>query len=128
MLMSGSDASRPRLVIRVVYVDLPDMIEIEAVVIASGWAGLAWAYTDPVSFRDSALGLRQWAERPSGNFVLEAGEDTGIGWIHLRWVSNEGRGAIPCHVQLAARAGVPENCWRLRLTTKAEPWALERFA
>ena len=127
--MPGTDSERLRLILRVVYEDPPDMIEIEAQVVGGRWAGAAEAYADPTSFREAAVGLRKWAERPSGDFVLEAGDDDGyFGWIHLRWVSNDGHGSIPCYVQLSTGALATERRWRLSLTVKAEPWALERFA
>jgi hypothetical protein len=118
----------PLISVRVSYKDLPDLIEVETRVAAAGWQGMARAYTGPGSLLDAARRLRLWAARPVGEFALEAGADTGIGWLFVRWESSGGRGAIPCHVHIATNAGDPKISWRLSLAWPVESWSLERFA
>jgi hypothetical protein len=126
--MSDIELTASRLEIRVVREDLPDMIEVEAQVVTEEWAGVATGYVGPDDFRTAADGLRRWADRPAGEHLFEIGADTGIGWVQLRWVAKDGRGVISCHVRLATNRGDPQTCWRLGLTLKAEPWAVQRFA
>ncbi len=118
----------PLLSIRVIYEDLPDLIEVETRVNAGPWSGVATAYTGPEMLRDAARGLQTWAQRPTGVFVLEAGADIGIGWLRLRCSSVGGRGAIPCQVDLATSSGDPLTAWRLSLVSPVEAWSLEGFA
>ncbi len=69
-----SDESRsPTLTLRIVYEDLPDFIKVEAWVVVGRWSGVSWAYTDPDSLVEEALGLQAWLVRPSGEHTLEAG-------------------------------------------------------
>src|SRR5690242_8938592 len=51
----------PSLTLRVVYEDLPDLIQVEAQIAADGWSGIVWAYTSPHSLGEEARGLLNWA-------------------------------------------------------------------
>src|SRR5262249_24935161 len=54
----ADDVPRPPfLAVRVVYEDLPDLIEIETRAVAGMWSGAAGAYTSPESLRESAREL-----------------------------------------------------------------------
>ena len=98
----------PSLTLRVVYEDLPDLIQVEAQIAADGWSGIVWAYTSPHSLGEEARGLLNWAERLSGEFALEAGADTGIGWLSLRWYVIDRAGHLACHVRIT-RLGPPRS-------------------
>jgi hypothetical protein len=128
--MPGEDLHWPSLTLRVVYEDLPDLIQVEARVEAAGWSGIAWAYTSPHSLGEEARGLLDWAKRLSGEFTLEAGADTGIGWLSLRWYAIDQAGHLACHVRMATRcdSNRPESERRLSLEFVTEPSMVERFA
>ncbi len=59
--MDDDEPRAPALSLRVVYKDIPDLIELEARVVTGGWSGVARAYTGPgslveVSTRPLGLG------------------------------------------------------------------------
>jgi hypothetical protein len=119
----------PSLTLRIVYEDL-DLIQIEARGAADGWSGIDWAYTSAQSLGEEAYGLLKWAQRLHGEFALEAGADTGIGWLSLRWYTIDRAGHLACHVQIATSEDGrrPENVRRLSLEFRTEPSLVERFA
>src|SRR4051794_18637122 len=115
--MADDSPRSPALALIVVYEDPPDLIEVEARVVHGEWSGIARAYAGPSSLVEEAGGLLAWSRRPAGEFSLELGADTGIGWVHLRWYAVDLAGHLACHVRLATRAvGVrPEAVRRLAL-------------
>ena len=111
--MNDDEPRLPSLTVRVVYEDLPDLIEVEARVVSGEWSGATRAYTGPSSLLEEA--------RPPGpdgapprRIALDAGADTGIGWFHLRWYPVDRAGHLACHIRLATRSagGRPEEVWR----------------
>ena len=52
--MAHDEPRSPSLTLRVVYEDLPDLIEVEARVVAAGWSGVTRAYTGPPSLVEEA--------------------------------------------------------------------------
>ena len=120
----------PYLSVRVVYEDLPDLIEIEARVHSGGWSGVTRAYTHPASLAEEARGLLAWTARPRDEFSLDVGADTGIGGLRLRWYPVDRAGHLACHIQVATRetGGRPEEVWRLSLEMPTEAASVERFA
>ena len=127
--MTGDASRLTGLNLRIVYEDLPDLIEIEVRVLSGDWSGVARAYTGPSSLAEEARSLLAWSRRPVGEFALDAGADTGIGWVHLRWYAVDLAGHLACHVQLATSKAMdrPESA-RLALEFPVEPYALEQFA
>jgi hypothetical protein len=128
--MNHHEPRLPSLTVRVVYLDLPDLIEVEAQVVSGSWSGTARAYTSPSSLLENARRLLAWTAHPSGEFALESGADTGIGWLHLRWYPVDRAGHLACHVKLATGSigGRPEEVWRLTLEMPTETGLVERFA
>jgi hypothetical protein len=108
--MTDDEPQLPSLTVRVVYDDLPDLIEIEARVLAGDWSGSTRAYTGPSSLVEEARGLLAWTACARDEFTLDAGADTGIGWLQLRWYPVDRAGHLACHVKLATRSigGRPE--------------------
>jgi hypothetical protein len=127
--MTNDETRLPSLSVRVVYGDLPDLIEIEARVLFGGWSGIARAYTSPSSLAEAARGLLAWVARPREAFTLTAGADTGIGWLQLRWYPVDRAGHLACHIKLAAQAtgDRPEEVWRLSLEMPTVMGLVERF-
>jgi hypothetical protein len=128
--MTDDEPRSPFLSVRIVYEDPPDPIEIEARVLFGDWSGMTRAYTGPSSLIEQARGLLAWAARPCEEFKLDAGADTGIGWLQLRWYPIDRAGHLACHVELATRAtgGRPEEVWRLSVEMPKETGLVERFA
>ena len=128
--MADGESRPPRLTLRVVYEDLPDLIEVEARFAAGDWSGITRAYTGQVSLAEEARGLLAWTERPREEFALEAGSDNGIGWLSLRWYTIDRAGHLACHIRVAttAEGSRPESVRRLSLEFRTEPALVELFA
>ncbi|MBW3542614.1 MAG: hypothetical protein KY476_20315 [Planctomycetes bacterium] len=130
--MTEDEFHRPSLSVHVVYDDHPDLIEIETRVGVGHWSEVASAYTSPDLLRDQAHRLLAWSRHPQGEVVVEAGANTGIGWIVLRFGTIDMAGHVVCHVELATGArnphSRPEVPWRLSIEFPTEPALIERFA
>jgi hypothetical protein len=129
--MPDEEHHGPSLTLRVVYEDLPDLIEVEARVAAYGWSGITCAYASPQALGKAARDLLSWTERPVEELALEAGADNGIGWLSLRWYAINRAGHLACQVRMATRADnsdTPEDVWRLSLEFRTERSMVERFA
>jgi hypothetical protein len=128
--MADGESRLPRLTLRVVYEDLPDLIEVEARFVAGDWSGVTRAYTGPAPLAEEARGLLAWIGRPREEFVLEAGSDTGIGWLSLRWYTTDRAGHLACHIRAATtvESSRPESVRRLSFGFRTEPALVERFA
>ncbi len=117
--------------LRVVYQDLPDMIEIETVVRYSDWSGRSLAYGSPELLENDARNLIAWSRAPTGTFTLEAGADTGIGWLLLRFFTIDAAGHARCGITLAtggtSHSARPSETWRLSIELPTELGLIERF-
>src|SRR6186997_1300594 len=98
--MSHAESYSPSVMIRVVYEDLPDLIEIETRVEIRAWRAIANSYTSPINLANNARNLAAWSLQPVGEFSFESGADTGIGWLLLRFYSIDKSGHLVCHVTL----------------------------
>lgn len=119
------------LELRVVYEDLPSMIEVETHVRAGDWSARSRAYCAPNFLSDNAERLIAWSQQPQGNLRLEAGADTGIGRLVLQFYTIDSAGHIRCAVTLATggtgRDSRPAETWRLCIELRTEPASIERF-
>lgn len=119
------------LELRVVYQDLPDMIELEIRVRADDWSASSRAYCSPTFLTDDASKLIAWSRDPRGHFRLEAGANTGIGWLVLDFYTIDGAGHTRCAVTLAtggtSRDSRPAQTWRFAVELIIEPGSIERF-
>jgi hypothetical protein len=116
--------------IEVVYVD-EHLIELAATIGAGQWCGRATAYTVPAEVARFADALLLFADG-GPPVAFEAGAETGIGLIGLRFYRTDRAGHIACNARLAL-GGVssehrPEQVSRLAVEFGAEAWAVERFA
>jgi hypothetical protein len=119
------------LEIRVVYEDLPDMIELETRVRAGEWSARARAYTSPDFLAGDAERLIEWARNPQGRARFAAGADTGVGLLMLDFYTIDVAGHARCAVTLAtggtSRDARPAETWRFAIEMKTEPGLIERF-
>ncbi|MBL8874496.1 MAG: hypothetical protein JNM86_01730 [Phycisphaerae bacterium] len=120
------------LELRVVYEDLPSLIEVETRVRAGDWSACSKAYCSPTFLTDDAARLIAWSRDPRGHFQLECGADTGIGWLVLDFYTINGAGHTRCAVTLATgdTSGDPRpaETWRFAVELTTEPGLIERFA
>jgi hypothetical protein len=119
------------LELRVVWEDLPDMIELETRVRAGEWSARSRAYASPDFLVADAERLIAWARNPIGRIRLEAGADTGIGWLVLDFYTVNAAGHTRCAVTLATgrtrRDARPAETWRFAVELQTEPGLIERF-
>jgi hypothetical protein len=129
--MTDSDVYSPSVAMTVIYEDRPDLIELETVARSNDWRGRATSYASPDLLRRDAVALTSWARQPRGEFRLESGDNTGIGWALLRFYEIDLAGHIACHVTLASVAGGAqreESISRISFEFKTEFELLARFA
>jgi hypothetical protein len=119
------------LELRVVYQDLPDMIEVETRVRAGEWSACSRAYCSPGFLSDDAGQLVAWSLNPQGHFRLVAGADTGIGLLVLDFYTIDSAGHTRCAVTLATGSAPRDarlaETWRFAVVLKTEPGLIERF-
>ncbi len=130
--MAHEDSKLPSVSVRIVWTDPPDLIELETHVAADGWSGTARAYASPEQLREEAENLLRWCDHRNGAVAIEAGADTGIGGLTLRFCAIDMAGHIVCHIQLTTgdlpNDARPEQIWRLALEIPTEPSQIQRFA
>jgi len=120
------------LQLRVIYEDLPDLIELGVRVIHGEWSAVAAAYTSPSLFIENGEGLLRWVKAPNGSFRMEAGTDTGIGWMVLQFYTINHAGHARCAITLATRTRTneprPAETSRFAIEFPTELGLIERFA
>lgn len=119
------------LELRIVWEDLPEMIELETRVHYGEWSACSRAYTKPKFITRDTERLVAWARDPKGVFRLEAGEDTGMGWLVLAFYTIDLAGHARCSVTLAtggnSRDAHTAETWRFAIEMKTELGLIERF-
>lgn len=120
------------LEIRVVYTDLPDLIELGVRVRHGEWSAVSTAYTSPSFLREDAASMLRWSQRPSGVLRLQAGADTGIGLLAMEFHIVGQAGHARCAIELAVggcgRYTLAGETWRFAVVLPTELGLVERFA
>ena len=118
--------------LRVIDEDLPDLIELAIRVRYGQWAAFSKAYASPSQFADQARSLLDWVSAPNGRAQIEAGADTGIGWMVLTFYTIDRAGHARCAIKLATgerpQDARPEETWRIAIELATELGLIERFA
>jgi hypothetical protein len=96
------------LQLRVIYEDLPNLIELGIRVIHGEWSAVATAYPSPSFFMENGEGLLRWLEAPNEPLRIEAGADTGIGWMVLQFYKIDHAGHARCAITLATKTRTNE--------------------
>jgi hypothetical protein len=127
--MEEQDIYSPSITIRVIYQDPPDLLELETCVVSRHWRGRATAYTSVTALSNDAASLAAWVREPKNELKIEAGADTGIGWLVLRFHTSDLAGHVTCQVSLATSStGPADEVARLTFSMPTEPGLVERFA
>jgi hypothetical protein len=127
--MDEGESYLPSLTIRIIYEDLPDLIELKAIVKSADWQGSATAYASTAKLGEAAAGLVAWSRDPVGEYKVEAGENPPIRWISLTFIPRDGIGHLECRIALVnERPGCRDESWRMSTTMRTEPGLVERFA
>jgi hypothetical protein len=120
------------LQLRVVYRDPPDLMELEVVVEYRGWSACSAVYASPHGFADDCDRLLEWSRAPSDPIIIEAGADTGIGWLKLAFYTIDRAGHVACSVTLAtdqhSSGARPADIWRMAIEIRTELGLVENFA
>ena len=120
------------LQLRVVYADLPDLIEVGIRVIHGEWSAVATAYTSRSFFIENGEGLLRWVKAPNEPLRIEAGADTGIGWMLLQFYTINHAGHARCAITLATKTRTnearPAETSRFAIEFPTELGLIERFA
>lgn len=121
------------LELRVVYVDLPDMIELETRVMCGDWSAHARVYALPDFLREDAERLATWARNPEGAFRLKAGADPDRDWLAMKFYTIDAAKHARCAVTMVT--AVPSGdttcattTWRFAIEMRTELGLIERFA
>lgn len=116
----------------VVYEDLPDLIELGVRVRSSEWSAASTAYTSPSFLADSGKAILEWVKAPQNRLRIEAGANTGIGWMVLEFYTVDRACHARCAVTLAtgygSRDSWPEETSRFAIELPTEIGLIERFA
>jgi hypothetical protein len=120
------------LQLRVIYEDLPDLIELGVRVVHGEWSAVSTAYTSPSLFLDHGNDLLRWARAPNEPLRFEAGADTGIGWMVLQFYTIDRAAHARCAVTLATNTRSngprPTETSRFAIELPTELGLIERFA
>ena len=128
--MHHDELHRPSLELRIVYRDLPDLIELEASVRTARWRGVVTAYVFPISLRTNAVDLVAWSRDPRCDFEINAGIPNASGMLALSFVPRDQAGHLECGISIVTSpmGHRDSDRWRLALTIHTEPGLVERFA
>ena len=117
--------------LRVVYDDLPDLIDLGVLVRCGDWSANSTAYTGPADFARQARSLLEWCASPAEPITIGTGADTGVGWMMLKFYPVDLVGHLCCAITLATRETAshrPESTWRFAVEMPTELGSVERFA
>jgi len=117
---------------RVTYEDV-HLLEISVRVLHGEWSALSTAYTDLSFFTEKGNALLQWVEAPDKPLRIEAGADTGIGWMVLEFYTITLSRHVRCAITLATQTDTtgdlrPAETWRFSIELPTELGLVERFA
>jgi hypothetical protein len=120
------------LQLRVIYGDLPNLIELGVRVIHGEWSAVATAHTSPLFFLENGKELLRWVRAPNEPLRIEAGADTGIGWMVLQFYTIDHAGHARCAINLASKTRTneprPAETSRFGIEFPTELGLVERFA
>jgi hypothetical protein len=116
---------------RVTYEDV-HLLEISVRVLHGEWSALSTAYTDLSFFSENGNALLQWVEAPDKPLRIEAGADTGIGWMVLQFYTITLSRHVRCAITLATKKwsydSRPAETSRFSIELPTELGLVERFA
>ena len=91
------------LQLRVIYKELPNLIELGIRVAHGEWCAASTAYVSPLFPAESGEAILRWVKTPSVPLNIGAGADTGIGWMALQFYTIDRAGHARCAIKLATK-------------------------
>jgi hypothetical protein len=96
------------------------------------WSARSTAYASPEFLTEQGNAILQWIKAPGGALNIEAGADTGTGWMVLRFYTIDSAGHARCAITLAAQTRTdsprPAETSRFAMELPTELGLIERFA
>ena len=120
------------LQLRVIYEELPNLIELGVRVVHGEWSAVSTAYVSPEFLTETGEAILRWIEAPADALNVEAGANTGIGWMVLQFYTIDRAGHARCEVTLATQSRTdgprPAETSRIAIELPTEMGLIERFA
>jgi hypothetical protein len=91
------------LQLRVIYKELPNLIELGIRVVQGEWCAASTAYVSPSFPAESGEAILRWVKKPNEPLNIGAGADTGIGWMVLQFYTIDRAGHARCAIKLATK-------------------------
>ena len=88
------------LQLRVIYEDL-HLIKLHIRVVHGEWSAVSTVYASRSFLTENGETILRWIEASHQPLNIEAGADTGIGWMVLQFYTIDGAGHARCAVKLA---------------------------
>jgi hypothetical protein len=115
----------------VIYEDL-HLLELRIRVVHGEWSAVSTAYVSRSFLTENGEAILQWIEAPNEPLNIEAGADTGIGWMVLQFYTIDRAGHARCALKLAAMTRTddprPAETSRFSIELPTELGLIERFA
>jgi hypothetical protein len=125
-----TDMDNHFLQLRVIYEDL-HLIELSVRVVHGEWSAVSTAYVSRSFLTEKGKAILRWADVPDGPLRIEAGADTGIGWMALQFYTIDRAGHARCAITLAtgkhSRESRPEETSRFAIELPTELGLIESF-
>ena len=116
---------------RVIYEDV-HLLEISVRVLHGEWSAVSTAYTSLSFLTENGSALLRWVEAPDKPLRIEAGADTGIGWMVLQFYTINLARHVRCAITLATQTETgytrPAETSRFSIELPTELGLVERFA
>jgi hypothetical protein len=116
----------------VIYEDLPNLIELGIRVVHGEWSAISTAYVSPSFLTENGKAILHWTEARNEPLSIEAGADTGIGWMVLQFYTIDRAGHARCAIKLATTTRTnsprPAETSRFAIELPTELGLIERFA
>ena len=115
----------------VIYEDL-HLIKLRVRVVHGEWSAVSTAYVSPSFLTESGEAILHWAETHNEPLNIEAGADTGIGWMTFEFYTIDRAGHARCAIKLATQTRTdgprPAETSRFSIELPTELGLVERFA
>ena len=108
------------------------LIELRIRVVHGEWSAVSGVYVSSSFLTESGEAILRWAQSPNGPLNIEAGADTGIGWMVLKFYTIDRAGHTRCAIELATTPWLvgprPAETSRFAIELPTELGLIERFA
>lgn len=128
--MDKETAYRPTIRIKVVYVDPPDLFELQTTIKSGIWSGCAKVYASPRDLLELCTQLFDWSQDPTGEARIEIGGIPHSGSLVLQFYTTDMAGHIACYATLVApnyRKQSIGNASTLKVEIRTEPGLVDHF-